>query len=146
MRWRIRQEVRSEPASPVSIADEAERFLAGRYLDIAFDTQRDIPAWIWLSALAHGDTRDLSLAATWLSDHQGLRPEFDAWGRVLQLLAREIDDTIATVGCRLVQLQQDILQPTELAILASPVGPATLYRIVSAALTEVIAKSRSGGG
>jgi hypothetical protein len=142
----MRRDDRFELVGPVSIAEEAEQFLAGRYLDIAFATERDVPAWVWLSALAHGDVADLSLAETWLSDHLGLRPEYDAWGQILQMLAAEIRETIARVGCTLVELQQDVLLPTELAVLASPVGPATLYRIVDLALGEVAAKSRSQSG
>ena len=146
MRWNLWRADDVGLVGSTPIADEAEQFLAGHYLDLAFALERDVPPWVWISALAHGEMVDLAMCESWLADHQGQRAEFDEWGRTLELLARQIRVTVATVGCSLRDLQQDLLLPTELVILVSPVGPATLHRIVHAALSEVVAKSRSESG
>jgi hypothetical protein len=139
----MRRDGRQEVGLTDSLAEEAEQFLTGRYLDLAFATAQDVPAWVWVSTLAHGNRDDLARSEHWLDQHRGLRPQYDAWGRIVQMLSRQIRETIETVGCSLQEVQRDVLVPTELAILAVPVGPATMYRIVSSALSEIALRSRS---
>jgi hypothetical protein len=104
---------------------EAQQFLDGRLLDIAFESGGDVPAWVWLSAIAHGDAPTLERAQHWLSDHQGMRPELNGWGRVLQHLTKRLLETSEAIGCPASDLQRNLLVPPELAITMTPVGPAT---------------------
>ena len=95
------------------------------------------PAWVWLSTLAHGDEETLKRATNWVNDHQQTRPEYDEWSRVLQYAAVQVLDTSRIVGCKLSKLQRELLVPLELAIISTPVGPATVYRILTSMLSEV---------
>jgi hypothetical protein len=135
MRWRFRQPREERPGD--SIADEAEQFLAGGYLDIAFVNERDVPAWIWMSTLAHADGATLERAEHWLDHQREMRPELELWGRMLQLLARRVHESYVAIGCSLEDLQREVLVPLELAVSAASIGPATLYRIVDSMLAEV---------
>lgn len=137
--WRLRpRRIHAEPLQPdESLVIETQSYLDGNYLEIAFNENRDVPAWAWLSVLAHGDEKSLARAATWLSDHPGVRPEFDTWGRVLEHVAHQVLDTAVAVGCSLGEIQRDLLIPLELTIINTPVGPTTLYRLISAILAEL---------
>jgi len=139
MRWRLR---RHDPERDGGLVSETESFLRGQYLDIAFDNDADVPAWVWLSVIAHGNEDVLLRARRWLSDHSGCRPELNGWARVLQHEASEILDTAAAVGWSLQDLQRELLVPLELAVTITPVGPATLSRLVQTMLTD--AKARVG--
>jgi hypothetical protein len=123
---------------------ETQLFLDGSYLEVAFCDAIDIPAWAWLSVLAHGDQGSLERAMSWLASHEGARPEFNAWGRVLEHLARQILDTARAIDYPLHKLQRDLLVPLLLTIITTPVGPATLCRLVSSMMIEVEAKSSLG--
>ena len=130
MRWRFRRPVAN--LHPASIADEAQRFLDGQYLDVALEGQREVPAWVWLSVVAHGDEKRLREVASWAGDHRELRPEFEEWGRLLEHLARQVLLSSSVVGRPISHIQRDLLIPLELAIFITPVGPPTLYRLVTA--------------
>jgi hypothetical protein len=134
--WR-RNRQQSTDVSQEALVAEAERFLNGHYLDDAFATSREIPGWVWLSTLAHGDAEALLDAESWLASGRPVRSEYDTWGRVLQLLAREIRSMTETTTCTLAEIQRELLVPLELAIIASPVGPATMYRVVTSMLAHV---------
>jgi hypothetical protein len=127
--WKHR---RQEPRYGEMLASEAEQFLNGSLLDVAFASGDDVPAWIWLSAIAHGDAPLLSRTQNWLSDHQGARPELNGWGRVLQHLATRLLETSEAIGCPASDLQRNLLVPLELAVTITPVGPATMCRLVNA--------------
>ena len=61
MKWRIRH---YEPDdSGALLVTEIERFLSGRYLDVAVGNRQVIPSWAWLSAVAHADEALLVCAA-----------------------------------------------------------------------------------
>lgn len=134
--WRRNRQPGSDGSHKVLVA-EAEHFLRGHYLEVAYGTAHEIPAWVWLSTLAHGDAATLLAAEEWLSTSTARRSEYDTWGRVLQLLARQVRVMTETTPCTLAEIQRDVLVPLELAILASPVGPATLYRLVTSMLDHV---------
>ena len=133
MHWKHR---RHEPRPGEVLASEAEQFLDGSLLEDAFTSGRDVPAWIWLSAIAHGDERRLARIQNWLSDHQGLRPELNGWGRVLQHLSTRLLETSKDMGCPTSDLQRSLLVPLELAVTIAPVGPATMCRLVNAMLID----------
>lgn len=118
------------------LVDETQQFLDGRLLDTAFASGGDVPAWIWLSAIAHGDAPILEHAQTWLSDHQGARPEMNGWGRVLQHLTERLLETSKAIGCPPRDLQRTLLVPLELAVTMTPIGPATMCRLVNAMLVD----------
>jgi hypothetical protein len=137
MHWKHR---RHEPRHGEILASETEQFLNGSILDLAFASGGDIPAWIWLSAIAHGDAPLLARNKNWLSDHQGARPELNGWGRVLQHLTTRLLETSEAIGCQTSDLQRSLLVPLELAVTITPVGPATMCRLVNAMLID--AKTR----
>jgi hypothetical protein len=137
MHWKHR---RPEPRYGDILAGEAEQFLNGSLLDVVFAGGDDVPAWIWLSAIAHGDEPLLAHTRNWLSDHAGIRPELNGWGRVLQHLTTRLLETSEAIGCPVSDLQRSLLVPLELAVTITPVGPATMCRLVNAMLTD--AKTR----
>jgi hypothetical protein len=136
MRWKHRS-ASSQRRDDDGVAREAEQFLEGLLLENAFTTGKEIPAWVWLSTLAHGDEPTLIRVTEWFHDHGGVRPEYDEWGRVLQYAAVQVLETSRIVGCALSKLQREVLVPLELAIITTPVGPATIYRILTSTLSEV---------
>ena len=137
MHWKHR---RHQPQYGEILAREADQFLNGRLLDVAFASGGDVPAWIWLSAIAHGDRPLLARTQNWLSDHQGARPELNGWGRVQQHLTTRLLETSEAMGCPASDLQRSLLVPLELAVTITPVGPATMCRLVNAMLVD--AKTR----
>ena len=98
---------RLEPERLVSIGDELEAFLAGRYVRFQRDRHREIPSWAWLNRLAHG-TSDEVIA---LGERRVRRR--DAWEHAEQLLAREI---MVLAGGDLEGLQRSVLMPLELRL------------------------------
>ena len=71
---------------------------------------------------------------------QGVRPELNGWGRVLQHLTTRLLETSEAIGCQTSDLQRSLLVPLELAVTITPVGPATMCRLVNAMLID--AKTR----
>jgi hypothetical protein len=128
MHWTHR---RHQPQYGELLASEAAQFLDGGLLDVAFASGNDVPAWIWLSAIAHGDAPLLARTKNWLSDHRGVRPELNGWGRVLQHLTARLLETSEAMGCPTSDLQRSLLVPLELAVTITPVGPATMCRLVN---------------
>jgi hypothetical protein len=133
MQWKHR---RHQPQYGEILANEADQFLNGRLLDVAFASGDDVPAWIWLSAIAHGDRSLLGRTQNWLTDHKGARPELNGWGRVLQHLTTRLLETSDALGCPASDLQRSLLVPLELAVTITPVGPATMCRLVNAMLID----------
>jgi hypothetical protein len=123
-----------------SLVQETQRFLDGKYLEIAYVCGHDMPVTTWLSTLAHGDRDVLERASKWTVEYGNARPEFETWGRVLAVTAGQILATTSEVNCSLGQLQRDLLIPLELAIMTTPVGPATLYRLINSMLIELKAR------
>ena len=117
------------------LVEEAERFLAGDYLDIALRDCAEVPAAIWLSVLAHGDAvtirsaRERALTAS-------SRVELEPWRRVLALLAHRIEELVERAAIPLAVVQRVALIPLELELLCTSVGPMTLYRLACAMLDE----------
>ena len=140
MHWKLR---RYGPKQSNSIlVSETQQFLDGRLHDVAFASGDDVPAWVWLSAIAHGDALNLEHAKNWLSDHQEVRPVLNGWDRVLQHLTKWLLETSEAIGCPTSDLQRSLLVPLELAVTMTPVGPATMCRLVNAMLLD--AKTRIG--
>jgi hypothetical protein len=134
MRWK-RRRCGSRQSDSILVS-EAQQFLDGRLLDVAFESGGDVPAWVWLSAIAHGDAPILEHAQHWLADHEGVRPELNGWGRVLQHLTTRLLETSEAIGCSARELQRSLLVPLELAVTMTPVGPATMCRLVNAMLVD----------
>ena len=134
MRWKLRHQDSHRPGE--SLVNETEQFLSGGYLEFAFASGRSIPAWAWLASVVHGDESALIRAQCFVRDHHGTRPEYDCWGRVLQLLARLVLDSARAMGCSVSEIQRELLIPLELAVMLTPVGPATMCRLVEAMLVD----------
>jgi hypothetical protein len=132
MRWWRRQT--ELPGIGSSLVDETERFLRGCYLEDALADGQDLPSWAWLATLAHADATDLEAASAWATTEDGAHPEYDAWRRVLQRLSSQVLSLARSTGLGLGEVQRDVLVPLELALMTTPVGPATLYRVVSSML------------
>jgi hypothetical protein len=134
MQWRIRHH---EPVDTGALlVAETERLLSGRYIDVAVGNRQVIPSWAWLSAVAHGDEAWLERAANWIREHDELHPEDECWGRVFEFLAGRVIDTAAAMECSISEIQRDLLVPLELAVMLTPVGPATLCRLVEAIFVD----------
>ena len=139
MSWWSRQF--TSPQGESGLAAEVERFLSGHHLESIFDSAEEIPAWVWLSVVAHGDDEVLERTQHWLAEHHGVRPELDAWGRVLQLVAAQLVETAAAIDCEVSELQRQLLVPLELAVSLTSVGPATLHRLVTVMLSDMSSQS-----
>lgn len=127
----------------IGVAAEAAGFLNGQYADTAFLSSNDVPAWAWLSVIAHGDRATLERCARWMDEHRGARAELDNWGRVLQHVSRRLLESSDELGCSIIHLQRQLLVPLELAVSLTPVGPATLYRLVNAMLSDVHSRAKT---
>ena len=137
-----RQRATGDEGDAARLVEEAEQFLTGRYLETAVATLPEVPAAIWLSVLAHGDATMLR-HATRASDAGVLvRPDFDTWFRVLEHLARVVEELVES-GMSLEHLQSEVLVPLELAVLLSPTGPVTFYRLASSLLDEIRDNAKS---
>jgi hypothetical protein len=137
MQWKHR---RHQPRYGEILASETEQFLNGSLLDVAFASGDEVPAWIWLSTIAHGDEPLLARTQNWLADHEGARPELNGWGRVLQHLTTRLLETSQAMGCPASDLQRSLLIQLELAVTITPVGPATMCRLVNAMLLDAKAR------
>ena len=137
MRWRNRD---PDAEGAELLVAEVEQFLEGHYLDVLFDSRREVPAWAWLSLLTHGDEETLRELETWNARHGASRPELETWVRVLQLLARRLLAMSETIPYSVVEIQRELLVPLEIAIMTSPIGPATMYRVVISMLEHARAR------
>src|SRR5262249_13993045 len=108
MRWG--KKAKPDEFDPSLIA-EVEHFLQGNHLETVYQSDREIPAWVWVNVLAHGDEATLAMAETWQRDHKGMRPEFDACRRVLEPPTKRVGRIIPTVGSPLPHLQREVLIP-----------------------------------
>ena len=65
--WRRRKEARL-PNLANDLVAECEAFLSGAYLRYLVDRCREIPAWVWINDLAHGDEAEVRRAAARSND------------------------------------------------------------------------------
>jgi hypothetical protein len=137
-RWRSREG--ADEVNAARLIEEAEQFLSGRYLETALAGAADLPAATWLSAIAHGDTTMVARVARSAEPRSPLPPEYETWGRVLEQLAMQTEELVETTAIPLERIQRNVLIPLELALLLSPTGPATLYRLVCS-MFELIAEN-----
>lgn len=91
---------------------ESEAFLAGQYAQILQTDGHSVPAWAWLSALAHGPHEVLvELAAR--GRYADANAEDGAWTQVVSGLAIELLAIAARTGCRVEELQHAALVTLE---------------------------------
>jgi len=93
---------------------ECEAFLSGEYAQGLRDGDRDVPAWAWLNALAHGNDRQLAALASEEPRHEPASTPADAWQSAMALLAREVQCRVAEGRQTLAELQRRALVPLEL--------------------------------
>jgi hypothetical protein len=87
---------------------ECEAFLAGRYLSSCAGQGGRLPAWVWLSTLAHGNRADIEALA---DGEAGL---LDGPGPA-QYFARQLLDIADMHRSSLRSLQRELLVPLELS-------------------------------
>lgn len=141
----IRSGRRSRRGNTVEATAECEAFLRGRYLELAYDRDETLPAWVWLSKLAYASKRELSALAACGGRLPG-RPEYECFWLALSVLSRKVLEATRDSGTSLKELQQRVLVPLELAALTEDLGPATLVKRVVAALSEERTTPRSESG
>lgn len=124
-----------EDPTPVEPTAACEAFLDGRYLEMACGRGELPPAWVWLSALAHGAESTIASAA---ASPAAARPELEPWVRVQRLLARRVLEVSQLTAESLTTLQRTTLIPLELSLIGATTGPSTLLRVVSTALDQVV--------
>ena len=94
------------------VADEAEAFLQGRLLEQmrACGAGGQTPPWMWLNAVAHGDTQVLEALAAPSSDKV---PAVSSWRVARAVVARELLDRSGGDPAVIRRLQQCALVPLE---------------------------------
>jgi hypothetical protein len=96
-----------------------EAYLGGWYLEYLAVSQKPIPAWAWLNVIAHSDRdRLVAVASAPLEARTAAeRAHVSDWRLTLTVLTRAVLER-APDGQRLVALQDTILVPLELALIA----------------------------
>ncbi len=118
---------RQDPAA-LTLIDECQAFLDGRFAQVAAADGGYVPVWAWLNLLAHGTDPELRYAADRLADEVG-------WAQARAFLAGEVVDIVDAGRATLAELQHDILVPLELDVLnARTTGLWTPGRLVRGVL------------
>lgn len=121
-----RREERIVRAQAQELVLEAEDLLTGRFPD-RFSVAREVPSWVRLNRLAHGDFS----AVSDLAEGVGCDPR-STWDAAMTYLAGEVL-AAAPSGAELVALQRTRLIPLELDLIVAPEAartPAELIRLV----------------
>ncbi len=109
---------RSVEREGAQLVEECSALLDGRLAEELADRGRPRPSWCWLNRLAHGSIGDVRRCAGSLPG----APPSDRWARATAFLAGEL--LAATDrGTTLRALQQEVLIPLELDLLASTQCP-----------------------
>lgn len=135
MRWRRRDEQAAATTGDGAVLGrETEAFLSGRLVQTWHDQWLMVPAWGWLTVLAHGgpdEVAALSDTATYWS------PSERSWSLALSFLAGEILARAPTPEA-LRDLQRTVLVPLELEMLRVEGGTVVEPReLVCRVLTAV---------
>jgi hypothetical protein len=94
------------------VADEAEAFLQGQLLErmVSSGAGGQVPGWMWLNAVAHGDREYVELLATMGADKA--KP-IGGWRGARARLARELLTCSAGDAAAMRYLQEQVLIPLE---------------------------------
>lgn len=118
---------RQDPEA-LTLIDECQAFLDGRFAELAAADSGYVPVWAWLNQLAHGTVEELRCAADRLAERTG-------WAQATAFLAGELVDIVDSGRMSLADLQRDILVPLELDVLnARTTGLWTPGRLVRGVL------------
>lgn len=122
------------PDSANELVAECEAFLSGSYGSYLADRCREIPAWVWINGLAHGNEAELRRAAARSNDRGDP-------GSLIVALAREILMAADERNVTLKALQRRTLIPLELALadrcgLEVPTDSATLTMMLKAVIAS----------
>ncbi len=101
-------------ASGEALAREAELFLAGGYPAALGGRRQPVPAYAWLSVLAHAYAGDLDGWAVRRHGAEAQRGTVGRWEVAVSLLARETLTTAAAVGRTAGEVQRSVFVPLEL--------------------------------
>jgi hypothetical protein len=99
-------------AEDQELVAECEAFLSGRYLYRCGGRRGRLPAWVWMSTLAHGDRADIEALAD-----AGTGPRNETGPA--QYFARQVLSVVDVQGLSLRSLQRELLVPLELTCDAS---------------------------
>lgn len=136
--WLIRSRTPHATRDSQALVAECGAFLTGRYAQELDDSRDPVPAWAWLSILAHGDEDDL---AAFASEDRRRRPPREAaiWRQAVGFLALEVLSQARRGRCPLVELQRTTLVPLELRLTAADTrvapDPAGFVTMVLGALS-----------
>ncbi len=118
---------RQDPEA-LTLIDECQAFLDGRFAELAGADGGYVPVWAWLNQLAHGTEVELRSASAGLAERTG-------WAQATAFLAGELLDIVDSGRMSLADLQHDILVPLELDVLnARTTGLWTPGRLVRGVL------------
>jgi hypothetical protein len=137
MWWQRRRDGHEAPVDDAAVlTEEAEAFLAGRLVQRWHDEWLMVPAWGWITVLAHGGPGEI---AALVEDTTYWAPSEKAWAPALGFLAREIMARVHDPTA-LQELQRQALVPVELEFLRGPVAtdlqPSHLVRTVIDAMAD----------
>jgi hypothetical protein len=103
---------------PCGVAEEAEAYLAGRYVDHLVADGQPVPPWAVLNRLAHADHDQLTrLVAGEEAGRPAAPRRQTAWAEAERFLAAHLLATGGATPEGLARLQRDALVPLELALI-----------------------------
>jgi hypothetical protein len=123
------------------LVEVAESFLRGALPDRAGGRAKRLPAWAWVSALAHGSRATVEELAC----RQGERDTAAGWARAVGFLAGEALDVAGPGEDGLAELQRRVLVPAELDFLdrAAQEGTPEPERFVAGVLPALEEERRA---
>ncbi len=125
---------------------ECESYLGGNYPSLLQDHGLPVPAWAWLSVLAHGTAQSLEARA--VEERRRPDPDGTNWEGAVDLLAQELVTAATRAGCTVEDLQHSILRDLELepdpSVFGSDgLGPGRLVEEVRRAIARFRGTSAS---
>lgn len=134
-RWQRMNRARRVRRDGPTVADEAEAFVAGRYLSFCTAVRQPAPIWAHLNTVAHGTLAEVAEVARRPVDAE--QPVL-MWRHVEALIARQVLTAVAGDPGALLHLQASVLQPLEERIRVEtrsrPVGARRVLALTRAAL------------
>lgn len=119
------------------IGDECEGFFAGRLAAYLVDAGRPVPAFAWLNQVVHAGEVDLAVIAA--GSPETIQPP--SWRRTTAHLAESLLVRALDSGRPVASLQQELLLPLELELVADPdsalLDAAEVMRLALSRLFEI---------
>lgn len=122
--------LRRPPTDPLAAL---EAYRAGRYAEHLLDTGAEVPGWVWVNTLAHGDVIDVAAVALASPNPASVPEQYCPWFRARSAMAQAVIRITVRRGCKLRDLQDAVLVGLELELAATD-GPLERNHIEVAAL------------